>query len=67
MTTFNTTEIRKIVAEYISLGFTQEEAFFNIRDSRRTRTKKSGHSLAEICGNNEKRTYNQFTKKFQYN
>ena len=33
----------------------------------RPRTKRSGHKLAEIIGNNEKRTYSIMDKKFIYN
>ena len=63
----NTTEIRKKVAAYMEVGFTMSEAFANIKDSSRIRAKRSGHKMAEICGNNENRTYNHFTKSFQYN
>lgn len=63
----NTTEIRNKVAMYMELGFTMSEAFFNIKDSARVRAKRSGQKLAEICGNNEKRTYNQFTKEWEKN
>lgn len=60
----NTTEIRTTVAEYMKVGFTQSEAFAAIRDYSRTRTKRSGHKLAEIVGNNDKRQFNQVTKQF---
>lgn len=63
----NTTEIRKKVAEYMEVGFTLKEAFANIKDSLRVRTKRSGHRLSEICGNNEKRTYSIMEKKFVNN
>lgn len=33
----------------------------------RERAKRSGHKLAEIAGNNEKRTYSIMDKKFLYN
>lgn len=33
----------------------------------RERTKRSGHKLAEIVGNNEKRTYDIMNKRFIYN
>jgi hypothetical protein len=33
----------------------------------RERTKRSGHKLAEIVGNNENRTYSIMDKKFIYN
>ena len=35
----------------MEVGFTMSEAFANIKDSLRERRKKSGHKLAEICGN----------------
>ena len=63
----NTTEIRKKVAEYMEVGFTLKEAFANIKDSLRVRTKRSGLRLSEICGNNEKRTYSIMEKKFVNN
>ena len=63
-TIMNTTEIRSKVAAFIEVGFTQTEAFAAIRDYSRTRTKRSGHALAEIVGNNDKRQFNQTTKQF---
>lgn len=63
----NTTEIRKKVADYMAVGFTMSEAFFNIKDNMRQRAKRSGHKLAEICGNNEKRTYSILDKTFKNN
>lgn len=58
------TEIRNLVKEYMSIGFTQKESFDAIRSARRTSTKRSGHKLAEIIGNNEKRTYSILDKKY---
>lgn len=60
----NTIEIRKKVAAYMEVGFTMKEAFVYIKDSLRVRAKRSGHKLAEIIGNNEKRTYSIMDKKF---
>jgi len=61
----NTTEIRIKVKSYMDLGFTMSEAFFNIKDSLRERRKRSGHKLAEIVGNNDKRTYSIMDKTFK--
>lgn len=47
----NTQETRNKIKAYMEIGFTMKEAFFNIKDSARIRTKRSGHRLAEICGN----------------
>ena len=48
-------------------GFTMSEAFFNIKDAMRKRAKRSGHKLAEIVGNNDKRTYSILDKTFKNN
>jgi hypothetical protein len=37
----NTTAIRTKVAEYISFGFTMSEAFENIKDAARVRSRKT--------------------------
>lgn len=66
MKTFNTTELRNKVASYMEVGFTQSEAFANIKDSLRVRAKRSGHKLAEFAGNNENRTYNILAKDYSY-
>jgi hypothetical protein len=62
----NTSEIRKKVAAYMEVGFTMAEAFEHIKDAMRPRTKRSGHKLAEIVGNNDKGTYSIMDKKFIY-
>lgn len=50
----NTLEIRKKVAEYMRVGFTMKEAFANIKDAARTRSRKT-NKVAEAKAASEER------------
>lgn len=51
----NTTEIRKKVADYMEVGFTMSEAFANIKDAARTRSRKT-NKVAEARARAEEKT-----------
>jgi hypothetical protein len=54
---------------FLQPGFegTIYDLIMDVHSQLRERTKRSGQKLAEIVGNNEKRTYSIMDKKFIYN
>lgn len=48
-------EIRKKVAEYMEVGFTMSEAFADIKDAERTRSRKTNKAAEAKASSEERR------------
>lgn len=68
--TMTITEIRSKVAEYMRVGFTMEEAFSNIRDAARERSRKTNKVAEARAAASEKNgttEYGSFGKSWANN